>query len=119
MNHYANDLEFETLNNTNYRKVLFTTCNMQLVLMSLLPQEEIGLETHEYTTQFIRIEQGTANIVIGSKSYRVTDGGAVIVPPNTLHNVINESLTEPLKLYTIYTPPEHPRNTIEPSKFAD
>lgn len=116
MTHYANDIEFITENNTDYRRVLFTTCNMQLVVMSLLPREEIGEEIHEYTTQFIRIEKGSARILIGSNEYIIESGGAVIVPPNTLHNVSNESYDSPLKLYTIYSPPEHPRHTIEPLK---
>jgi mannose-6-phosphate isomerase-like protein (cupin superfamily) len=105
---YKGNIERETLNNTFYRKVLHTTKNMQLVVMSLNPKEEIGMEVHKKTSQFIRVESGTASAVIGKKKYRLKEDDVIIIPPNTKHNVINTG-PEDLKLYTIYTPPEHAR----------
>lgn len=88
---------------------------MQLTLMSLKPNEEIGEEIHPSTDQFFRIEKGTAKVILDDKEYIVRDGMAFIVKAGTKHNVINMN-NQPLKLYTIYSPPEHPANTIEKDK---
>lgn len=113
---YKVNIERETLNNDNYRKVLYTTGQEQLVLMSLKPNEEIGEEVHEDTTQFIRIESGTGKSVLNGKESDLEDGDCVVVPAGTKHNIINTSDVEPLKLYTIYAPPHHPKDTIEGNK---
>jgi mannose-6-phosphate isomerase-like protein (cupin superfamily) len=110
------DIEDLTLKNTDYRRVLYTTPNLQLVLMSLLPGEEIGFESHHNRTQFFRIEAGDGVIVVNDKKYIVTDGDVVVVPPDTEHNVMNISDTDRLQLYTIYSPPEHPRGTVQKVK---
>jgi mannose-6-phosphate isomerase-like protein (cupin superfamily) len=104
---FRGNIEKLTLKNTYYRKVIHTTSNMQLVLMSLKSGEEIGMEVHPHTSQFIRIESGRAMALIAGKRYYLRDGDAIIVPPNTKHNVINRG-DDRLQLYSIYTPPEHP-----------
>ena len=104
---YKANLEELTLQNTNFRHVLYTAKDCQLVLMSLLPGEEIGLETHDEGDQFFRFESGTGRVVIDETEYRVAAGDAVIVPVGARHNVINTSETDSLKLYTIYAPPHH------------
>lgn len=114
---YHDDIEYVTKHNTSYRKVLATTPNMQLVIMSLEPGEEIGLEIHPYITQFFRIEQGNGIAIINNLEYELRDGVALIVPLNTEHNIINTSKTERLKLYTIYSPPNHNYNKIEKYKI--
>ena len=110
------DIEHMTLQNTNYRKVLYTTKNLQLVLMSLLPKEEIGLEHHADSTQFIHIESGQGVITVNDESFAVTDGDIMIIPPDAEHNIINASDTHRLQLYTIYTPSEFPANTVEKTR---
>lgn len=115
MNHYYSNIEKQTLKNTFYRKVLFTTKTMQLVLMSIPPGQDIGFERHKKTTQFIRIESGKGRVVINNTSHRLSDGYAVIIPPKKKHNIINTG-RKPLKLYTIYSPPEHPKNKKEKVK---
>ena len=113
-NFYGNIKEL-TLENNNYRHVLSTTPTQQLVLMSLQPNEEIGIEVHPYTTQFIRIEQGTGEAIMDDTYFDLEDDDVIIIPPNTLHNVTNTG-DQPLKLYTIYSPPEHPYNCINITK---
>jgi mannose-6-phosphate isomerase-like protein (cupin superfamily) len=114
---YVGKLEDQTLNNNDYRHVIYTDPLFQLVLMSLLPLQEIGTEIHEDTTQFFRIEEGHALVVLNnSDSYYLSPGDALVVPFGTVHNVINISTTEKLKIYTIYTPAHHPANTIEKMK---
>jgi len=113
---YYGSIERETLKNNYFRKVLFTGKHSQLVVMSLKPEEEIGNEVHKNVDQFFRIEQGKAKFVFNrKKSFIAKDGDAVIVPAGTWHNVINIS-KEKLKLYTIYSPPNHPRGTIHKTK---
>lgn len=107
---FRGNIERLTLRNNNYRKVLHTTKNMQLVVMSLNPGEEIGVETHPKTSQFIRVEAGNATVTIGRSTYRLKDGDSVVIPPGSRHNVVSTGRKD-LKLYTIYTPPEHPKNT--------
>ena len=99
------DIEKETISNENFRKVLFTSNYSQLVLMSLKPQEEIGLEVHGLD-QFIKIEQGVGEAILDGKSTPIKQGFAVVVPAGTKHNIINTSQTD-MKLYTVYSPPHH------------
>ncbi|MBI5530831.1 MAG: cupin domain-containing protein [Candidatus Doudnabacteria bacterium] len=115
MNGYIANLEELTLNNTNFRHVLYTAKHSQLVLMSLLPGEEIGEEVHTLD-QFFRFEAGTGKVVIDGAEHQVKDGSGVIVPAGAKHNVINTSGSEILKLYTIYSPAEHKDGTIRKTK---
>lgn len=108
-------LESKTLAGKNYRKVLYTTKQQQLVLMCLKPAEDIPAETHPHTTQFIRVEQGTAQITVAGKKHQVTTGDAIIIPAGTLHYVKNTGKTN-LLLYTIYSPPEHPDKLVQKLK---
>lgn len=118
MKFYCGSIEKETLKNNYFRKVLFTGKYAQLVVMSLLPTEEIGNEVHKHVDQFFRIEAGEAKFVLNNgKDKRIAkNGDAVIVPAGTFHNVINNSKTKKLKLYTVYSPPNHPSGTIHKTK---
>ena len=100
-------IEKATIENDNFRKVLYTSKHSQLVLMSLLPKEEIGLETHPDNDQFFRFEAGVGEVHIDAEVYTIKDGDAVVVPAGSKHNIINTSSTLPLKMYTIYSPPHH------------
>ena len=113
---YIGNIEKETLENENFRKVLNTTDKSQLVVMSLLPGEEIGMEVHGDIDQFIRIEQGEAKAILDGEESALEDDFAVVIPAGTEHNIVNTSETETLKLYTIYTPPEHPDGTVHKDK---
>lgn len=113
---YITDIERDTLENTDYRRVLFTGRNTQLVLMTLQPGEEIGLETHEEHDQFIRVESGSGSVVMDGVKHGLGDGIAVVIPAGVEHNVINTAANEPLRLYTLYSPPEHPDGTVHHSK---
>ena len=113
---YHANIERLTLANKNFRQVLFTAPHSQLVLMSLLPGEEIGLEVHNNVDQFFRFEKGSGKIILGGEETIIGDGDGAIVPAGTKHNVINTSATEELKLYTIYSPANHPAGTIHPTK---
>ena len=116
---YVGPIEKQTLKNDYFRQVLFTGKHAQLVVMSLKPGEEIGNEVHKNVDQFFRIEQGEAIFVFGGKERHVVkDGDAVIVPAGTYHNVINASTTTKLKLYTVYSPPNHPDKTVHKTKAA-
>jgi mannose-6-phosphate isomerase-like protein (cupin superfamily) len=116
---YVGPIEKQTLKNDYFRQVLFTGKHAQLVVMSLKPGEEIGNEVHKNVDQFFRIEQGEAIFVFGGKErHMVKDGDAVIVPAGTYHNVINASETTKLKLYTVYSPPNHPDKTVHKTKAA-
>lgn len=115
MKGYIVNLEKETLENKDYRRVLYTTHHSQLVLMNLQSGEEIGEEVHGLD-QFIRVEAGEGKVVLDGEETTMTDGFAVVIPAGTLHNVINVSETEELKLYSIYTPPEHKDGTLHPNK---
>ena len=106
MKGYVDDIQTATLRNTDFRRVLYTGSNLQLVLMTLQPGEEIGEETHDDRDQFFRIEEGKGEVVIDGRRHQVEDDYAVIVPAGALHNVINSG-SAPLKLYTLYGPPEH------------
>lgn len=118
MTGYVGNIEKQTLANNYFRKVIFTGKHAQLVLMCLKPGEEIGNEVHKHVDQFFRLEQGEAKFVFknGKEIHKVKDADAVIVPAGTWHNVINTSKTKKLKLYTVYSPPNHPPKTIHKTK---
>ena len=116
MTGYIENIEAATLENTNFRKVLYTAANLQLVVMSLLPWEEIGEEVHETEDQFIRIEKGNARVILDGAESTLTDDMVVIIPAGAKHNIINTSQTDELKLYTIYGPKHHPDGTIHATK---
>lgn len=104
---YKDNIEQLTLQNENFRQVLYTAKHCQLVLMSLKPGEEIGSEVHEDGDQFFRFEKGEGKVVINETEYVVGNGDSVIVPAGATHNIVNTSANEALKLYTIYAPPHH------------
>lgn len=112
MNEYITNIEDDTLENVNYRKVVYTGKHIQLVLMSLEPYEDIPWEIHR-GDQFIRVESGSANIYVEHNKYVLNDNDICIIPANKKHYVSNASKKKPLKLYTIYTPPEHDDNELE------
>lgn len=117
MTGFVGDIEKLTEKNKYFRQVLFTGKYAQLVVMSLQPGEEIGNEVHHTVDQFFRIEEGEAKFVFnGKEEHVVKSGDAVLVPAGTFHNVINNSSKEPLKLYTIYSPPNHPDGTVHKTK---
>jgi mannose-6-phosphate isomerase-like protein (cupin superfamily) len=113
---FAENLEVETRKNTDFRRVLYTGKNSQLVLMCLKPKEDIGMETHDDVDQFFRFEEGVGVVMIDASRHVVKDGSGVIVPCGAKHNVINTSKTKNLKLYTIYSPPEHQDKVIRKTK---
>lgn len=117
MKRYVGAIEDLALRNTNFRQVLFTSTHAQLVVMCLKPGEEIGDEVHDGVDQFFRIERGEAKFVFDEKEVHVAhEGDAVVVPAKTFHNLVNASKTEDLKLYTIYSPPNHPDGTMHKTK---
>ena len=116
MKGFKSNIEQDTLDNSNFRKVLYTGKHSQLVLMSLQPGEEIGLETHGENDQFLRFEGGDGTVFIDGNEYSVTDGDAVIVPAGAEHNVVNVSDSEELKIYTIYSPPHHKDGIVRATK---
>lgn len=113
---YSIDIETETLDNENFRRVLFTTPRSQLVLMTLKAGEEIGLEKHDTHDQFFRVEAGEGKAIVDGTNYVLKDGVALVVPAGCEHNILNTSKTEPLRLYTIYSPPEHPDGIVHVTK---
>ena len=119
MSGYITHIESETLENEDYRRVLFTGPHTQLVLMTLRPSDEIGVEIHAEHDQFIRIECGEGTVVLNGVKHRLSDGVAVVIPAGVEHNVINTSKSEPLRLYTLYSPPEHPAGTIQRTKHDE
>lgn len=116
MKGFTSNIETDTLENADFRRVLYTAKHMQLVLMSLLPQQEIGMETHTENDQFFRFETGTGKCIIDGNEYEVKDGSAVIVPAGAMHNIINTSATEPLRFYTIYSPAHHKDGIVRKTK---
>jgi mannose-6-phosphate isomerase-like protein (cupin superfamily) len=116
MHGYVTNIEEDTVTNHDFRRVLFTGPNTQLVLMTLQPGEDIGLETHDGHDQFIRVEAGTGVVLLEGKESALEDGSAVVIPAGTEHNVVNTSDDEPLRLYTLYSPPEHPDGTVHRTK---
>jgi mannose-6-phosphate isomerase-like protein (cupin superfamily) len=110
------NIEKETLENNNFRKVLYTGKHSQLVLMSLKPQEEIGMEVHPDNDQFFRFEKGEGKCIIDGHEYALADGSAIVVPAGAEHNIINVSATADLKLYTIYSPAHHKDGIVRATK---
>ncbi|MCM2466863.1 cupin domain-containing protein [Methanoculleus oceani] len=113
---FVADIETETVKNTDFRRVLYTGKFSQLVLMSLKPGEEIGEEVHDDVDQFFRFEEGEGAVVIDDVKHAVKDGSAVVVPSGAKHNVLNTSKTANLKLYTIYSPPEHQDKVVRKTR---
>lgn len=113
---YVTNIERDTIANKDYRRVLFTGRHLQLVLMTLQPGEEIGRETHDEHDQFIRVEAGSGTLILGGQRHAVSDGVAAVIPAGVEHNVVNSSASEPLRLYTLYSPPEHREGTVHPTK---
>ncbi len=116
MKGFKSNIEKDTLGNTYFRRVLYTGKNSQLVLMNLKPGEEIGEEVHKTVDQFFRFEKGEGTVSIDDVKHKVADGDAVIVPAGARHNVLNTSKATDLKLYTIYSPPEHQDGTVRKTK---
>ncbi|MCF7820212.1 MAG: cupin domain-containing protein [Candidatus Pacebacteria bacterium] len=110
------NIEKETLENNNFRKVLYTAKHSQLVLMSLKPGEDIGMEVHPENDQFFRFEKGQGKGIIDGNEYDLEDGSTVIVPAGSAHNIINTSETEDLKMYTIYSPAHHKDGIVRATK---
>lgn len=113
---FSANIEKETLENTKFRKVLYTAGHMQLVLMSLKIGEEIGAETHPDNDQFFRFESGNGKCIINGNEYIVKDGDAIIIPAGALHNVINTDSAKELKMYTIYAPAHHKDGIVRATK---
>lgn len=116
MKGYRADIENDTLENSNFRKVLYSGKHLQLVLMSLQPGEDIGVEIHSENDQFFRFEGGEGKCVIDGNEYAVTDGIGVVVPAGAEHNIINTSAAEPLRFYTIYGPAHHKDQIVRTTK---
>jgi len=113
--HFVTDIEKDTLKNNDYRRVLFTSRNLQVVLMSIPPGGDIGMEVHEAIDQFIRVEKGKGKVILNGKEEQISDGFAFVVPQGTEHNLVNDG-EEDLKVYTIYSPPNHMKNTVRKTK---
>jgi len=113
---FFSNIEKDVLENENFRKVLYTGKHSQLVLMSLKPKEEIGMEVHNENDQFFRIEKGMGKCIIDGNEYDIADGSAIVVPVGSQHNIINVSETEELKLYTIYSPAHHKDGVVRKTK---
>ncbi|MEK7129118.1 MAG: cupin domain-containing protein [Patescibacteria group bacterium] len=116
MKGFVSNIEKLSLENENFRKVLYTAKNSQLVVMSLKPGEDIGEEVHELD-QFIRCEAGQARAVLNGVSHEISDGFVVVVPAGAKHNIINTSSDKELKLYTLYSPPNHKDGTVHATKL--
>jgi mannose-6-phosphate isomerase-like protein (cupin superfamily) len=116
MKGFKANIEKSTLENKRYRKVLYTGRHCQLVLMSLKPKEEIGMEVHADNDQFFRFEKGQGKCIIDGHEYMLKDGAAIIVPAGAKHNIINTSAKEELKLYTIYSPSHHKDGIVRSTK---
>ena len=116
MKGYVNNIEKLTTENSNFRQVLYTSKHSQLVLMSLAPSQEIGMEVHPDNDQFFRFEKGQGKCIIDGNEYEVSDGSAVVVPAGAQHNIINVSDSAELKLYTIYSPAHHKDGIVRATK---
>ena len=113
---FKTQIEATTLQNANFRKVLYTSQHLQLVVMSLLPGEDIGSEIHEETDQFFRFEQGHGKCIINENEYDIRNGDVVVIPAGAKHNIINVDPVAELKMYTIYAPPNHKDGIVRSSK---
>ncbi len=116
MKGFHTNIEQDTVDNAHFRKVLYTGKHSQLVLMSLLPGQDIGMEIHPDNDQFFRIEKGQGLCVIDGNEYEIADGSAIVVPAGAEHNVINTSETESLKIYTLYSPAHHKDGIVRATK---
>lgn len=116
MTGYLQNIETITLKSEHFRQVLYTSQHLQLVVMSLGPNESIGVETHAVTDQFFRIEAGEGTVIMNGEEKSIAAGDAFVVPAGTEHNVINTSAENPLKLYTVYAPPHHKDKTVHATK---
>lgn len=116
MKGFVGNIEEITLLNEYFREVLFTGAHCQLVVMSLKPLEEIGMEVHPDNDQFFRFEKGEGKVIIDGEEHKVGNGTAVVIPAGVNHNIINVSTSEELKMYTIYAPAHHPDGTVHPTK---
>lgn len=115
MKGFITNIEKVALENNYFRQVLYTDTHVQLVVMSLLPGEEIGAEVHQLD-QFIRVEAGEGSAVLDGVTHELKDGSAIVVPQGAMHNIINTSSEKPMKLYTVYAPPNHKDGTIHETK---
>jgi len=113
---YVENIEEKTLQNTNFRTVLYTGSYMQLVVMSLKPLEDIGMEVHDTVDQFFRFESGEGKVIMNGEESIVGPSSVVVIPAGTNHNIVNTSSSEDLKLYTIYSPANHPEGTVHATK---
>lgn len=116
MNGHVTNIERDTVRNTDFRRVVYTGQHMQLVLMTLPPRECIGLETHDTHDQFIRVEEGNGVVRLDGEEHILHDGSAIVIPAGVKHDVLNTSSQAPLRLYTLYSPPEHPDGTVHHTK---
>ena len=116
MKGYVDNIEELTLGNDNFRKVLFTAPHSQLVLMTLQASEDIGMEVHNDVDQFFRVESGEGKVIMDGEEHEIKDGSAIVVPAGTEHNLLNTSEDKPLKLYTIYSPANHPEGTVHATR---
>lgn len=116
MSGYSVNIERKALENDDFRQVLYTAPHSQLVVMTLQAGEDIGQERHDDVDQFIRIEAGQGEAILDGERHALNVGSAVIIPAGTTHNVINTSSNEPMRLYTVYSPPNHPDGTIHRTK---
>ncbi len=116
MTGFHSNIESDSIENDNFRKVLYTGQHSQLVLMSLKPGEDIGQEVHAENDQFFRIEQGQGTCKIDDNEYALSDGSAIVVPAGAEHNIINTSSSQDLKLYTIYSPAHHKDGIVRATK---
>lgn len=116
MTGFLQNIEKLTLKNNYFRQVLYTGQHTQLVIMSLLPNEEIGTEVHAIVDQFLRVEAGEGKVIMNGEERTIKDGDAFVIPAETKHNVINTSADKPLKLYTLYSPPHHKDGIIHKTK---
>ena len=116
MKGYITNIEKDTIDNNNFRKVLYTSKHIQLVLMTLRPGEEIGEEVHGENDQFFRIEGGLGKCIIDDNEYEISDGDAIVIPTGSKHNIINVDTHTELKMYTLYAPPHHKDGILRPTK---
>ncbi|MCL5109261.1 MAG: cupin domain-containing protein [Chloroflexi bacterium] len=116
MSGYSANIENKTQENNFFRQVLYTAPHSQLVVMTLQPGEEIGMETHKNGDQFIRVESGEGEAILDGEHHPLSDGVAVVIPAGTAHDIVNTSRSAPMRLYTVYSPPEHAPGTVHKTK---